>query len=42
MGIIDRITHQCAVLNYGRRIGEGTLAEIGRHPGVQEAYLGVA
>jgi branched-chain amino acid transport system ATP-binding protein len=42
MGIIERITQRCVVLNYGRKIAEGTFAEIARHPAVQEAYLGTA
>jgi branched-chain amino acid transport system ATP-binding protein len=42
MGVIERITSRCAVLNYGRKISEGTFAEVARDPQVQEAYLGVA
>jgi branched-chain amino acid transport system ATP-binding protein len=42
MGVIERITQHCVVLNYGRKISEGTFAEVARDPQVQEAYLGVA
>jgi len=42
MGVIERITDRCAVLNYGRKISEGTFAAIARDSAVQEAYLGVA
>src|SRR5262249_4494335 len=42
MGVIERITHRCAVLNYGRKISEGKFAEVAADPAVQEAYLGIA
>jgi branched-chain amino acid transport system ATP-binding protein len=42
MGVIERITDRCAVLNYGRKISEGRFGEIANDPQVQEAYLGVA
>jgi branched-chain amino acid transport system ATP-binding protein len=41
MGVIERITARCVVLNYGRKISEGTFEEIARDRQVQEAYLGV-
>ncbi len=40
MGVIQRITQRCVVLNYGRKIADGSYAEIARHPEVQVAYLG--
>ena len=42
MGVIERITARCVVLNYGRKISEGTFETISRDRQVQEAYLGVA
>jgi branched-chain amino acid transport system ATP-binding protein len=42
MGVIERITDRCVVLNYGRKICEGKFAEVASDPQVQEAYLGVA
>jgi branched-chain amino acid transport system ATP-binding protein/sulfate-transporting ATPase len=42
MGVIERITDRCAVLNYGRKISEGRFEDVARDPQVQAAYLGVA
>src|SRR5205085_5965811 len=41
MGVIERITSRCVVLNYGRKISEGTFAEVSADREVQDAYLGV-
>jgi branched-chain amino acid transport system ATP-binding protein len=42
MGVIERITDRCVVLNYGRKISEGKFGEVAADRQVQEAYLGVA
>ena len=42
MGVIERITDQCIVLNFGRKIAEGPYREVAADAQVQEAYLGVA
>jgi branched-chain amino acid transport system ATP-binding protein len=42
MGVIERITDRCVVLNYGRKISEGRFADVASDRQVQEAYLGVA
>jgi branched-chain amino acid transport system ATP-binding protein len=42
MGVIERITDRCIVLNFGRKIAEGPYREVASDAPVQEAYLGVA
>jgi branched-chain amino acid transport system ATP-binding protein/sulfate-transporting ATPase len=42
MGVIERITSRCVVLNFGRKIAEGRYREVAADAQVQEAYLGVA
>lgn len=41
MGVIERVTERCVVLNFGRKIAEGTFQEIAENAQVQEAYLGI-
>ncbi len=40
MNVIERVTNRCIVFNYGRKIAEGSYAEITANPDVQTAYLG--
>ena len=40
MGVIERITDRCVVLNFGRKIAEGPYRQVADDPLVQEAYLG--
>jgi branched-chain amino acid transport system ATP-binding protein len=42
MGVIERVTNRCVVLNFGRKIAEGRYREVAGDVRVQEAYLGVA
>jgi len=42
MGVIERITDRCVVLNFGRKIAEGPYRQVSADRQVQEAYLGVA
>ncbi len=42
MGVIERITDRCVVLNFGLKIAEGPYRQIAADRQVQEAYLGVA
>jgi branched-chain amino acid transport system ATP-binding protein len=41
MGVIERITNSCVVLNFGRKICEGTYKDVSADSLVQQAYLGI-
>ena len=41
MGVIERITDTCVVLNFGQKICEGPYQEVAEDRLVQEAYLGI-
>ena len=41
MSVIERATDRCVVLNYGRKLCEGTYAEVSADVQVRQAYLGV-
>ena len=40
MSVIERATDRCIVLNYGRKLCEGSYAEVAADPEVRQAYLG--
>lgn len=40
MGLIERVTDRCIVLNYGKKISEGKFRDIAADPVVRTAYLG--
>jgi branched-chain amino acid transport system ATP-binding protein/sulfate-transporting ATPase len=41
MSVIEQVTDRCIVLNYGRKLCEGTYAEVAKDPEVKQAYLGL-
>jgi branched-chain amino acid transport system ATP-binding protein len=41
MSVIERATDHCVVLNYGKKLCEGTYAQVSADPQVRQAYLGV-
>ena len=40
MAVIERVASRCAVLDYGRKLCEGSYAEVTSDPAVRRAYLG--
>jgi branched-chain amino acid transport system ATP-binding protein len=41
MSVIQRVTDRCVVLNYGKKLCEGTFAEVSADSEVRRAYLGL-
>jgi len=40
MGLVEKVSDKITVLNFGRKIAEGSPQEVLRHPEVIAAYLG--
>ena len=40
MGVIERVSDRCVVLNYGEKIAEGSYREVSSDGKVRAAYLG--
>ena len=40
MGLVEKVSDKITVLNFGKKIAEGTPEEVLRHPDVIAAYLG--
>lgn len=41
MSVIEHATDRCVVLDYGKKLSEGTYAEVAADPRVRQAYLGL-
>lgn len=41
MAVIERVSDRCAVLDYGRKLCEGSYATVSADPAVRRAYLGI-
>lgn len=41
MNVIESVTNRCVVLDYGRKLCEGTYAQVSSDPEVRRAYLGI-
>jgi len=41
IGVVMGLSHHVVVLDYGKKVGDGTPEEVRRNPDVVAAYLGV-